>query len=156
MTESPRAEKSPLRALFILCSGDYFGAELIARCDASIVLQTPGGAAAASDSQARATIEYAVLHERVRHVVVLGHRGCRFGGARPETAREQALAQWQSLMNDAFCQPLFRAHRVDVRLLWVDGTSGEVCDWRADEQRLAPMDHGELERMLVSLEEPTS
>ena len=57
------AEKSPLRAMFILCSDDYFGAGLIARCDASVVLQTPGGAAAASESQARATIEYAVLRE---------------------------------------------------------------------------------------------
>ena len=150
------AEKPPLRVMFILCSEDYFGAGLIARCDAAIVLQTPGGAAAASESQARTTIEYAVLQERVRHVVVLAHRGCRFCGALPEGARELALAQWQSLTNDAFSQSLFRDHRVHVRLLWVDATSGEVCAFRADEQRLAPMGSGDFERMLASLEERTS
>jgi len=150
------AEKPPLRVMFILCSEDYFGAGLIARCDAAIVLQTPGGAAAASESQARATIEYAVLQERVRHVVVLAHRGCRFCGALPEEAREQALAQWQSLTNDAFSQSLFRDHRVHVRLLWVDATSGEVFTFCADEPRLDRMDRADVDRMLESLEEPTS
>ena len=143
--------------MFILCSDDYFGASLIARCDASIVLQTPGGAAAASEPQARATLEYAVLHEGVRHVLVLAHRGCRsIDGALPEGAREQAFARWQSLMNDEFSQSLFHAHGVDVRMLWVDATSGEVCAFRADEQRLAPMGSGDFERMLASLEERTS
>ncbi|CAN5843570.1 hypothetical protein BH11MYX4_BH11MYX4_15120 [soil metagenome] len=143
--------------MFILCSDDDFGAGLIAHCDASIVLQAPGGAAAASESQARATLEYAVLHERVRHVVVLAHRGCRsIGGAMPEGAREQALAQWQSLMNDEFSYTLFHDHGVHVRLLWVDATSGEVCDWRADQQRLAPIGRGDFELMLASFEEPTS
>jgi carbonic anhydrase len=150
------AEKSPLRAMFILCSEDYFGGRLIARCDASIVLQTPGGAAAASESQARATIEYAVLQERVRQVVVLAHRGCRFCGAPPEEAREQALVQWQSLANDAFIHSLFRDHSVHVRLLWVDATSGEVCAFRADQQRLEPMWRGDFDRMLESLEESSS
>ena len=150
------AEKSPLRAMFILCSEDYLGAGLIARCDAAIVLQTPGGAAAASESQVRATIEYAVLQERVRHVVVLAHRGGRFCGALPEGAREQALSQWQSLTNDAFSQSLFRDHRVHVRLLWLDATSGEVCAFRADEPRLEPMGRCDFDRMLESLEEPTS
>lgn len=89
-------------------------------------------------------------------MVVLAHRGCRFGGALPERARDQALAQWQSLMNDAFSHSLFHAHGVHVRLLWVDATSGEVCDWRADEQRLAPMGRGDIERMLASFEEPSS
>ena len=150
------AENSPLRAMFILCSEDYFGAGLIARCDAPIVLQTPGGAAAASESQARATIEYAVLQERVRHVVVVAHRGCRFCGALPAGAREQALGQWQSLANDAFSRSLFRDHNVHVRLLWVDATSGEVFAFHADEPRLDRMDRGDFDRMLESLEEPAS
>jgi len=151
------AGKPPLRVMFILCSDDYFGAGLIAGCDASIVLQTPGGAAAASEPQARATLEYAVLHERVRHVVVLAHQGCRSArGALPGGPREQALAQWKSLVNDEFSQLLLHAPGVDVRMLWVDATSGEVCAFRADEQRLAPMGSGDFERMLASLEERTS
>ena len=150
------AENSPLPAMFILCSEDYFGAGLIARCDAAIVLQTPGGAAAASESQVRATIEYAVLQERVRHVVVLAHRGCRFCGALPKEAREHALVQWQSLTNDAFSQSLFRDHGIHVRLLWVDATSGDVCAFRADQERLEPMGRGDFDRMLESLEESTS
>lgn len=151
-----RAENSPLRAMFILCSEDYFGAGLIARSDAAIVLQTPGGAAAASESQARATIEYAVLQERVSHVIVLAHRGCRLCGALPAGAREQALAQWQSLTNDAFSQSLFRDHSVHVRLLWVDGTSGEVFAFHPDEPCLDRMDRGDVDRMLESLEQPAS
>jgi carbonic anhydrase len=150
------AEKSPLRAMFILCSEDYFGASLIARCDAAIVLQTPGGGAAASESQSRATIEYAVLQKRVRHVVVLAHRGCRFCGALPEGAREQALSQWAALTNDAFSQSLFREHRVHLRLLWVDATSGGICAFRADEPRLEPMGRGDFDRLLEGLEEATS
>ncbi len=142
--------------MFILCSEDYFGAGLIARCDAAIVLQTPGGAAAASESQARSTIEYAVLQERVRQVIVLAHRGCGFCGALPEEAREHALAQWQSLTNDAFIQSLVRDHSVLVRLMWVDATSGEVCAFRADEQRLEPMGRGDFDRMLEVLEVPTT
>ena len=149
-------EKPPVRAMFILCSDDHFGAGLIARSDASIVLQTPGGAAAASEAHARATLEYAVLHEGVRHVVVLAHRGCRFGGAPPDGAHAQAQAQWHSLMNDAFSQSLFRAHRVHVRLLLLDARAAAVCDWRADQQRLQPMGRGDFDRMLESLEEPTS
>jgi hypothetical protein len=143
--------------MFILCSEDYFGAALIAHCDASIILQTPGGAAAAAESQARATLEYAVLQERVRRVVVITHQGCRsVGGGRQEGPIEQALVQWQSLMNDELSQRLLHAHGVEVRMLWVDATSGAVSDWRADEQRLAPMGPGDLERMLASVEEPTS
>ena len=143
--------------MFILCSDDFVGAGLIAECRASIVLQTPGGAAAASEPQARATIEYAVLQERVRHVVVLAHQGCRsIRGALPEGPREQALAQWQSLANDDFSRLLFHAHGVDVRMLWVDATSGEVCHWRAEERRLAPMGRGDLQRMLASIEERSS
>lgn len=151
------AEKPPLRAMFILCSEDHFGAGLIAHCDAAIVLQTPGGAAATSEPEARATIEYAVLHARVRRVVVLAHRACRpAGGALLDGAREQARAQWQALRNDGFSQQLFQAHGIDVRMLWVDATSGEVSDWHADQQRLVPMERGDVERLLASLEEPTS
>jgi len=151
------AVKPPLRAMLILCSDDDFGAGLIAECHAAIVLQTPGGAAAASEPQARATLEYAVLHERVRRVVVLAHQGCRsVRGALPGGPRERALAQWQSLVNDEFSRPLLHANGVDVRMLWVDATSGEVCAFRTDDQRLAPMGCGDLERMLASLEERTS
>ena len=142
--------------MFILCSQDWFGAGLIGRWDAAIVLQTPGGAAAASESQARETIEYAVLHEGVRHVVVLAHSGCPFCGGRPEGAHERALAQWQSLTNDLFVGSLFREHRVHVRLLWVDATSHEVSALRADQWRLEPMGRQDLERMLESVEPPTS
>ena len=143
--------------MFVLCSDDYFGARLIADSRASVVLQTPGGAAAASEPHARATLEYALLHERVRHVVVLAHQGCRFRrGTLPEGPHEQALAQWESLVNDEFSKRLLRAHRVDVRLLCVDGTSGEVCVFRAAQQRLVPMGPGDLVRMLESLEEATS
>ncbi len=151
------AVKPPLRAMFILCSDDHFGAGLIAECGASIVLQTPGGAATPLEPQTRATLEYAVLQEGVRHVVVLAHQGCRsVRHALPEAPREQALAQWRSLVNDEFSGQLLHAHGIHVRILWVDATWGEVCEWRADEQRLAPMRRGDLERMLASLEERTS
>ena len=143
--------------MFILCSDDDFGASLVARCDVSIVLQTPGGAIAASDSEARATLEYAVLHHGVRHVVVLAHRGCRSsGGALPEGTRDQARAHWLSLMDDEISRRLLHAHGVDVRMLWVDATSGEVHDWRADQQRLAPFGPRDLEGLLASFEEPAS
>jgi carbonic anhydrase len=141
--------------LFLLCSADYFGAGLIARCDAAIVLQTPGGAAAASEAQVQATLAYAVLQEGVRYVIVLAHRGCPFCGAAPDEAREQALAQWQLLTNDAFRQSLFRNHSVHVGLFWVDSTSGEVSAFRADQQSLEPIERGEFDRLLESLEAAT-
>ena len=143
--------------MFLLCSEDYFGAQLVAGCDASIVFQTLWGSTAVADFQARATLEYAVLHEGVRHVIVMAHRGCRStNGAPAGGAHEQAFAQWQWLTNDEFSRSLLCAHGVQIRLLWVDAPSGEVCNWRADQQRLEPMPREAFERMLASMDEPSS
>ena len=154
--DRPWAGQPPLRAMFVLCSEDYFSAGLIAQCNACIVLQTPWGAAAASEAQARATLEYAVLHEGVRYVVILAHRGCRSIDRALSQACEQAFAQWQWLTNDEFSRSLFHDHGVRVHLLWVDASAGEVWNWRADQQRLEPVGRGGFGRLLARLEEPTS
>lgn len=149
--------RAPRRVLFILCCDDYLGAALIAPWDAAMVLQTPGGDADTREPHSRATLEYAVLQARVRHVIVLAHQGCQWSGnVGRENAEEKALTRWQTLMNDAFSQSLFQEHQVELRLLWTDMTSGQISQFRPDEKRLLPIGRDGFERMMVSFEERTS
>lgn len=143
--------------MFVVCSDDYAGAGLVAQCDPAIVLQTPGGARATRECAARATFEYAVQYVGVRLVVVLAHRGCQAArGAALKGAPEEALAQWQMLTSDDFSRSLFLGHGVAVRLLWIDALAGTVCDWHAEEQRLAPLRRDDFADLLASLGATTS
>lgn len=147
--------RTPRRVMFILCSDDYLGAALIAPWDAAMVLQTPDGDADSRELLSRATLEYAVIQEKLRHIIVLAHQGCHTAvNDGQDKALEKALVRWQTLKNDTFSQSLFQAHRVELRLLWTDMMSGQVSEFRPDEKR--PIGRDGFERTMVSLEEPTS
>ena len=145
-----RDETRPV--MFVVCSEDHDGSELVAACAPAMVLQTLGGVRTPSDASIRATFEHAVREKGVGHVIVCGHEGCSAFGpqASSEKVQLETAAQCRSLGEDAHIGPLLREAGVKIRALWFDAPEGDVYACDVEGKPPALIDDEELARTLLS------
>lgn len=159
----PCDARTPVSALFVVCSEHASANAFVAAVEPALVLQNlgarvpPGRVEGSGDV---ATMEYALQLLQVRHVVVVGHAGCGAGREDPEVRLHDprfapdALASQASLLLQA---SRARAHarasdrRVQVHALWFDEDEGDVYAYRPEERRFALLSDLDAERLLDEL-----
>lgn len=109
-------------ALFVGCSENYFGSELIEAVCPDQVVKNHGGVLISelgTDAAQRATLQYALEVRGVRHVVLLGHSGCTY----PTWRTEQEPAPDRSRTHLGMQARLLRVEldpAVELSALWLD------------------------------------
>ena len=118
--------------MFAVCSESVASAELLAAFPTAYVLQTLGSLPSDLDAVTRTIIEYGVVGNGVRHIVVCGHHRCREpGGSRtPETSQALIRSRCRALQADDHVGSMLRRARVTLRVLWIEELSRELyaCD----------------------------
>ena len=126
-------DRDHARLMFVACSESVAAASLLAAFSTAYVLQTLAGLPHDLDIAASATIEYGVLAQGVRHILVCGHDSCRGDGdARtPEASQAVLVARCRSLVYGAHTGPILRRAHVTMRALWFEEASHDIyaCDF---------------------------
>ncbi len=146
------------RLMFVACSESTAAESLLAAFPAAYVLQTFMDLPRDLGAAARATLEYGILVEGVRQVVVCGDQSCRVDGDVPVAEASQAalFARCRALLDDAHTGPILRRARVAIRALWFDEASHDVyaCDVESGTTR--PMGDIDLAAMFAHFDELTA
>jgi carbonic anhydrase len=155
-------------ALFVICSEDASATAFATAVDPALILQNfgatlppPGGAPCGAST----TITYALLQERVGHIVLCGHAACRFHAPDAELGPQiedrrftpaQRASQSSLLLQADRAWAHARALERPARLhaLWFDEEEGDVYAYRPDERRFELFDDLDVERLLVDLDAP--
>lgn len=146
------------RLMFAACSESVASAELLAAFPTAYVLQMLGGLPRELDEATRATLEYGVLANGVRQIVVCGHLRCKEpGGAlTPETSQAVVVARCRALQADDYIGPILRRAHVTMRAMWLEEASRELyaCDFEGRPARC--MGDDDLAAMFASFDEVSS
>ena len=122
------------------------------------MLQTLASATPDLDIGARATIEYGVLAQGVRHLIVCGHGRCRGDGDAQTAVESQDLlvARCRALLDDAYTGPILRRARVTMRALWFDEGSHDLYACHVEGRAARCMEDVELAAMFARFDELTA
>ena len=163
-----QAAQIPARALFIGCSENASVAALLAAFDPVCMLQNLGGTVPrtpdGSDDQSNAaTIDYAIGHLGVTHIVLCGHADCVFATTERPSAPAVAsngfdptqvhlLTQWQRLTAYLAARHDTASAAVEVTLLWIDEAEGHLCAYAPDTQRFTWLSDLQLAHLVTDLQ----
>lgn len=148
-----QAAQLPARALLVGCSENASVAALLAAFDPVCMLQNLGGTMprtpdGSDDESSAATIDYAIDHLGVSHVVLCGHADCAFAAAEKPTAPASAsdgpdptqahlLTQRLRLTTYLAARRDTASAEIKVTLLWIDPATGDLYACAPVAQRFA-------------------
>ena len=137
-----------LPAVFVLEPRMYASAAVVAAWAPVSTLQVLGGAACASDTAVRATIEHAIVHLGARAVVV-----CAEEATPPQhgAAAEALLRACGGLLEDDVLGPLLHARGVGVEALWFDGVERDLHLWSTTQRRFELLSDEGVVRFLARI-----
>ena len=163
-----QAAQVPARALFVGCSENASVVALLAAFDPVCMLQNLGGTVprtpdGSDDQSSAATIDYAIDHLRVAHIVLCGHADCVFAAAEQPSAPSVAsdgfdptqvhlLTQRQRLTAYLAARHDTASAAVKVTLLWIDEAEGHLCAYEPETQRFTWLSDLQLAHLVTDLQ----
>ncbi len=144
-----RVHPEHAKLMFVACSESAASTALIGAFPTAYVLQNMAGAPRELDALTRMTLEYGVLGQGVRHIVVCGHDGCRGCDRNSELkeSRDWAIERCHAMEADENVGEMLRRAGVTMQTLWLDEHSQDVHAFSLNGLRTERMSEAELVAM---------